>query len=116
MVRAAGHITGVDEQTRMDQGSPAGGIIPTCDAHGNLTGDDAGTTYTYDAWDWLMFVRSLSNVTASHAYDALGRRVSELARTQTRTHSQPTDLYYNAAWQVVEERTGAQTAQNVWSP
>jgi RHS repeat-associated protein len=46
----------------------------------------------------------------SYAYDPLGRRVTETRGANV------TDLYYSAAWQVVEERTGGNVTQYVWSP
>jgi RHS repeat-associated protein len=50
-------------------------------------------------------------VLAVYAYDGLGRRVTESAGGVT------TDLYYSAAWQVLEERVGGVAkAQYVWSP
>jgi RHS repeat-associated protein len=87
---------------------------PTYDHNGNLTKDEQGQTYTYDAWNRLVQVKNSGNtVIASYAYDAMGRRIQE-------THSGTVnDLYYSAAWQVLEERTGGvstATIQYVWSP
>jgi RHS repeat-associated protein len=80
------------------------------DGNGNTTTDDAGRALAYDAWNRLVQVKSGSTVLASFAYDALGRRVVENTGT---AH----DLYYSAAWQVLEERvSGAAYEQYVWSP
>ena len=44
------------------------------DAAGNLTVDEAGRQYTYDAYDRLTQVRAGAVVLANYTYDALGRR------------------------------------------
>jgi RHS repeat-associated protein len=84
----------------------------TFDNNGNLTTDDQGHTLVYDAWNELVAVKSGSTTLVSYQYDALGRRIVENPGT---VH----DLYYDAAWQVVEERWGGvstATIQYVWSP
>ena len=82
------------------------------DANGNTLTDDRGQHYVYDAWNRLVQVKSAGNTTlASYSYDALGRRIIE---NETGTVH---DLYYSAAWQVVEERVSGQAkVQYVWSP
>jgi uncharacterized delta-60 repeat protein len=51
-----------------------------------------------------------TNTTQAFGYDALGRRATENSGTSV-------DLYYSAAWQVLEEhRSGIAASQNVWSP
>jgi RHS repeat-associated protein len=92
----------------------SGATTPTYDTNGNLTTDELGQTYKYDAWNRLVQVKnSGGTVIASYAYDGLGRRVQE-------THSGTVnDLFYSSAWQVLEERTGGvstATVQYVWSP
>lgn len=90
----------------------SGATTPTYDANGNLTTDEAGRTLKYDAWNRLVEVRnSSSTLVATYRYDGLTRRVRE-------THvSSTTDLYYSAAWQVLEERVGGNpTASYAWSP
>src|SRR5262249_32495469 len=94
--------------------SISGATTPTYDTNGNLTMDELGQTYKYDAWNRLVQVKnSGGTVIASYAYDGFGRRVQE-------THSGAVnDLYYSSAWQVLEERTGGvstATVQYVWSP
>jgi RHS repeat-associated protein len=93
--------------------SISGATTPTYDTNGNLTTDELGQTYKYDAWNRLVQVKNSAGTTiASYVYDALGRRVQE-------THSGTVnDLYYSSAWQVLEERTGGvstATLQYVWS-
>jgi RHS repeat-associated protein len=94
--------------------SIGGATTPTYGTNGNLTTDELGQTYKYDAWNRLVQVKNSSGtVIASYAYDGLGRRIQE-------THSgTANDLYYSSAWQVLEERTGGvstATIQYVWSP
>jgi RHS repeat-associated protein len=78
----------------------------TYDNNGNLTTDETGRTFTYDAWNRPIAV----NGTIHYAYDALGRRVREGT----------TLLLYTPAWQVVEERDWREPttyrARYVWSP
>jgi YD repeat-containing protein len=82
----------------------------TYDANGNTTADGTGRTYVYDAWNRLVAVKSGSNTLAAYGYNALGERITETHGTTT------TDLYYDASWQVIEERqAGVVQAQNVWS-
>jgi RHS repeat-associated protein len=94
--------------------SISGATTPIYDTNGNLTTDELGQAYKYDAWNRLVQVKnSAGTVIASYAYDGLGRRIQE-------THSGTVnDLYYSSAWQVLEERTGGvstATIQYVWSP
>jgi RHS repeat-associated protein len=90
----------------------SGAVIPTYDANGNLTRDEAGRQFVYDAWNRLVEVRDGSGETVKrYAYDGLHRRISETAGGVT------TDFYYSDQWQVLEERVGGQTTvQYVWSP
>src|SRR5262249_52662815 len=82
------------------------------DNNGNLTRDEQGRELKYDAWNRLVQVWQGAQLLVTHSYDGLGRRVTETPA------GQPTrQLYYSAAWQVVEERENGQVvAQNVWSP
>jgi RHS repeat-associated protein len=94
--------------------SISGATTPTYDTNGNLTTDELGQAYKYDAWNRLVQVKNSGGTTiASYVYDAVGRRIQE-------THgSTVNDLYYSSAWQVLEERTGGvstATVQYVWSP
>jgi RHS repeat-associated protein len=90
----------------------SGATTPTYDANGNLTRDETGRQFVYDAWNRLVAVKDAVGTTLkSYAYDGLHRRVQETASGTT------TDLYYSDAWQVLEERVGGQArVQYVWSP
>jgi RHS repeat-associated protein len=90
----------------------SGATSPTFDANGNMTTDETGKQYTYDAWNRLKVVKNSSGVVQkTYTYDALNRRVAETVGATT------TDLYYSAGWQVLEERVGTATkARYVWSP
>jgi RHS repeat-associated protein len=94
----------------------SGATTPTYDANGNLTRDETGRQFVYDAWNRLVTVKDAVGTTLkSYAYDGLHRRVQETASDTT------TDFYYSDAWQVLEERVtsrGRQSvgAQYVWSP
>ncbi|MBA2227699.1 RHS repeat-associated core domain-containing protein [Thermogemmata fonticola] len=92
--------------------SISGAVLPTYDANGNLTRDEVGRQFVYDAWNRLVEVRDDSGETVKrYAYDGLHRRISETAGGVT------TDFYYSDQWQVLEERVGGQTTvQYVWSP
>jgi RHS repeat-associated protein len=89
-----------------------GATTPTFDANGNMTGDETGRQFVYDAWNRLVKVKdSGGNTLETLAYDVLNRRVSQSAGSVT------TDLYYSSAWQVLEEWVGGVAkAQYVWSP
>ncbi|MBX9583069.1 MAG: hypothetical protein K2X87_22410, partial [Gemmataceae bacterium] len=90
----------------------SGATTPTFDANGNLTTDETGKGYVYDAWGRLVTVKNSGGTTLETlAYDGLGRRVSGTASGTT------TDLYYSDQWQVLEEKVGSNTAARyVWSP
>jgi RHS repeat-associated protein len=90
----------------------SGAVLPTYDANGNLTRDETGRQFVYDAWNRLVEVRDGSGETVKrYAYDGLHRRISETADGVT------TDFYYSEQWQVLEERVGGNTTvQYVWSP
>ncbi len=93
----------------------SGATSPTFDANGNMTTDETGKQYVYDAWNRLKVVKNSGGTTLkTYVYDALGRRVTETAGGAT------TDFYYSASWQVLEERDAARTndtkVRYVWSP
>ncbi len=91
--------------------SVSGATTPTYDANGNMTGDETGKTFVYDAWNRLVAVKSGATTLKGYGYDGLNRRVTETASGTT------TDLYYTAAWQVAEEKAGSNTTKRyVWSP
>jgi RHS repeat-associated protein len=83
---------------------------PTYDANGNMTGDETGHTLIFDAWNRLVQVKNGSTVLETYTYDTLGRRVTENPGTLR-------DLYYDRAWQLLEEDVaGSMADQYVWSP
>jgi YD repeat-containing protein len=90
-------------------------VLPTYDANGNLTRDEVGRQFVYDAWNRLVEVWDDSGETVKrYAYDGLHRRISESADGVT------TDFYYSEQWQVLEERvasggTSVPRAHYVWS-
>jgi RHS repeat-associated protein len=90
----------------------SGATTPTFDANGNMTGDETGRQFVYDAWNRLVTVKNSGGTTLkTYTYDGLNRRVSETASGTTR------DLYYSAQWQVLEERVSGTTERRyVWSP
>jgi RHS repeat-associated protein len=97
-----------NQQNEITSISGAGAV--SYDANGNLTADGSGNTYTYDAWNRLVSVSSGGTAVATYTYNGLGERVSETRGATT------TDLYYDASWQVIEERVaGVTQARNVWS-
>src|SRR5262249_34501364 len=77
--------------------SISGATTPTYDANGNMTGDETGKTFVFDAWNRLVAVKSGGTTLKTYGYDGLNRRVSETAGGTT------TDLFYSDQWQVLEE-------------
>ncbi len=118
---AVGNFTGVTTngttQTRTANAqneitAVGGATTPTYDANGNMTGDETGRLFVYDAWNRLVVVKNSGGTTLeTFGYDGLNRRVAQTAGGTT------TDLYYSAAWQVLTEKVGsATTVRYVWSP
>jgi RHS repeat-associated protein len=91
--------------------SVSGATTPTYDNNGNLTTDETGRTFKYDAWNRVVEVRnSSSTLLATFRYDGMSRRIRDIEATTT-------DLYYSSGWQVLEERVGGNPyASYVWSP
>jgi len=92
--------------------SISGVTTPTYDSNGNMTTDETGRQFVYDAWNRLVAVKNSGGTTLeTFSYDGLGRRVTQTAGGTT------TDLYYSTQDQVLEEMVGgAATARYVWSP
>jgi RHS repeat-associated protein len=95
--------------------SVSGATSPTYDPNGNMTTDETGKQYVYDAWNRLKQVKSSvgsgSTTLATYQYDARNYRVAEVVGANTRS------LYYSSNWQVLEERVnGTARVSNVWSP
>jgi RHS repeat-associated protein len=81
------------------------------DANGNMTEDEQGRTFIWDAWNRLVEVKQGSTTLVEYRYDGLKRRIIEDDGT-TEKH-----LYYSDQWQVLEERGGGNAVtQYVWSP
>ena len=56
-----------------------GAIVPAYDAAGNMTRDETGRQFVYDAWDRLARVTDGVGVTVrEYRYDGLGRRTAEV--------------------------------------
>jgi RHS repeat-associated protein len=90
--------------------SISGQTTPGYDNNGNTITDQTGQTLVYDAWNRLVAYKNGGTVLESFQYDAQNRRVVENPGTAK-------DLYYSAAWQVLEERvSGTVKVQQVWSP
>ena len=91
-------------------------IDPTYDANGNMTlaprpGDEhtdtEGLVCKYDAWNRLVEVTKDDEGpprVAKYRYDGQNQRIAKLT-PNGESNWDRTDYYYNAAWQVVEERT-----------
>ena len=92
--------------------SISGATTPTYDSNGNMTGNETGLVFVFDAWNHLVKVKNSGGTTLeTFAYDGLGRRVTSNDGTTT------TDLYYSSQQQVLEEmQGGSATARYVWSP
>ncbi|VTR94318.1 rhs repeat-associated core domain-containing protein : RHS repeat-associated core domain protein OS=Singulisphaera acidiphila (strain ATCC BAA-1392 / DSM 18658 / VKM B-2454 / MOB10) GN=Sinac_0291 PE=4 SV=1: RHS_repeat: RHS_repeat [Gemmata massiliana] len=92
-------------------GISGGAITPTYDNNGNMTRDETGKLFVYDAWNRLVAVKNSGGTTLkTYSYDGLNRRVSETASGTT------TDLFYSNQWQVLEEKVGSNTTNRyVWS-
>ena len=92
--------------------SISGATTPTYDGNGNMTGDQNGNTFVYDAWGRLVTVKNSSGTTLeTNAYDGLNRLVAQTVSGTT------TDLFDSNQGQVLEEMVGGSaTARYVWSP
>jgi hypothetical protein len=108
---------GVTQQTRTHDGQNriatiSGATSPTFDDNGNMTTDETGKQFVYDAWNRLVKAKTSGGTDIiAHGYDALGRRITTTPAGGTARHD-----YFSTGWQVIEERDGsAVKAQNVWS-
>jgi len=102
-MHALNEVTGVGENTL------------TYDKNGNMTTDEMGKKFVYDAWNRLVefseTVEETTTVLKSYSYDGMNRRITETVGEVT------TQLVYSIQWQVLEEIVdGHVTARNVWSP
>jgi RHS repeat-associated protein len=103
-----------DANAQNEYTSISGATTPAYDSNGNLTTDENGLKYVYDAWNRLVAVENSSATTLeTYEYDGLDRRIAVTNASTSTT----TDLYYSSAWQVFEESVaGVYTERYVWSP
>jgi RHS repeat-associated protein len=92
-------------------------IVPAYDARGNMiSGPKPGAETTrihmkYDAWNRMVKVTDDSETPvtiAEYRYDGRNRRIAKMVRKVVSGNERwdRTDYYYNASWQVLEERFG----------
>jgi RHS repeat-associated protein len=89
----------------------SGQTTPVFDANGNMTTDETGKEYGYDAWNRLVVVKdSGGNELVRYEYDGHTRRVQEHRGTTN-------ELYYSDQWQVIQEGVlDSDPITYVWSP
>ena len=81
--------------------------------HGDSLGSFRGSKYIYDAWNRMVKVTDNSDVTiAEYRYDGLNQRIVKLL-PNGETNWDRTDFYYNANWQCLEERYGANQQKDI---
>ncbi|MBY0526219.1 MAG: SBBP repeat-containing protein [Gemmataceae bacterium] len=101
-----------DTNAQNELTSISGATSPTYDSNGNLTKDETGQLYVWNAWNELVQVKTSGGVSiVTYSFDALSRRITE--DTGTVRH-----LYFDGA-NVVEERLGGSSnaaVQYVWCP
>ncbi len=98
--------------------SISGQTTPTYDANGNMTTDQVGNTYTYNAWNQLVAVKdSAGQVIAQYTYNAMGYRITETYPQGGNTIAAGTVnyIYYDSSWQAIETRTDGTASSNVTS-
>jgi len=79
---------------------PAGNMTrcPTPSSFASTGGAEAVFDLTWDAWNRLVKVEDGETVVAEYGYDGLTRRITKAVEETVRHY------YYNAQWQVLEER------------
>jgi RHS repeat-associated protein len=96
-----------------NQATAVAGATLTYDNNGNVTKDETGKGFFYDAWNRLDWVKTTptGSTLALYTFDALGRRI-------TRSDAVLNQMFYSGR-QVIEERddpySPTTVAQNVWS-
>jgi RHS repeat-associated protein len=78
--------------------SITGKTTPTYDNNGNMTKDEAGHTYIYDAWNRMVSAYNGSGNAEIISYDADNRRPGLSICSTT-----VTDSYYTTSWQDIED-------------
>lgn len=107
-------VTENRSHNKQNEVTGVGASVLAFDANGNMTTDETGRQFVYDAWNRLVAVKDSGGVVQkTFGYDGQGWRVTETVGATVR------DLYYSAGWQVVEETvtTGGVTKLNaryVW--
>jgi RHS repeat-associated protein len=102
---SAGGISGTFNS--QNEQTARGSTSLTYDNAGNMTHDESGYTYTYDAWGHVVNMTNGSTTIALH-YDALGRNVIE------NNGAGNDQQYYSQQRQVVEEKFSGAYEQYVW--
>jgi len=99
------------ESNAQNEYTTANGNSPAYDANGNMTTDQTGRHFVWDAWNRLVEVQNSSSTTlVTYSYDSLNRRVTSDDGTTV------TNLYYSVGWQVLQEQVaGNVTQQYVYS-
>ena len=91
---------------------------PVYDSNGNMTTDQAGNAYVYNAWNQLVTVKnSAGTIIAEYTYNAMGYRVTEAYPQGGPGIPAGTVnyIYYNSNWQAIETRTNGTAVSNVSS-
>lgn len=112
----------VNEITNITNSTGSAWATPAYNAVGNMTtvpkpaSPSSSYTAIYDAWNRLVKLQDGANTVQENQYDGLRRRI--LKKTYSAgVLSETRHLYYSAAWQTLEERTGTSTTadrQFVW--
>jgi RHS repeat-associated protein len=96
----------------------SGYTTPEYDSDGNMTTDQSGLKYTYNAWGQLISVENSDDQPQeSYSYDGLGDRMTNTVYSDD--VGTTTNFYYSTTGQVLEEQanaTGYYTQRYVWSP
>ena len=98
--------------------SVSGLLTPVYDSNGNMTTDQSGNTYVYNAWNQLVSVSNSSGqVIAQYTYNAMGNRVTESYPQGGNGVAAGTMnyIYYDSSWQAIETRIGGTANSNVAS-
>ena len=99
-----GSIGGVAQTYNSENQITSGGM--TYDANGNMTRDEAGRGFVYDAWNRMVKQLNTDGSTqTTYKVDALGRRIQ--AGNQKFTYSKD--------WQVIQDESSITLRQYVWS-
>jgi hypothetical protein len=105
-VNSKNQITGITGQT-----------TPVYDHNGNMTTDQAGNTYTYDAWNRLMY--AFLNNNSSYPFEYYTYNANNQRPGLSVCNGAMTTSYYSSQWQDLEDdvTSGSTTTQStyLWS-